>query len=173
MIKRENIRVPGISVHASGHYKSIHGTKLRRAFPGLKAGFVTPMEKEAILGDAEKLRQSLQMEKAAFYEDLIVDVDESCTEKEKIVGFYLSRNLKEPRHPGEVFFQLKKLVAANKGEYSEEEDRMILKVVEEHGETPAAWRMLSQSLGRPYRSVQGRYKQDLLHKDKTTKGKLS
>ena len=52
-------------------------------------------------------------------------------------------------------------------------DRMIMKVVEEHGGTAAAWRMLSQSLGRPYRSVQRRYKQDLLHKDKTTKGNLS
>merc|ERR1712241_1346952 len=72
-----------------------------------------------------------------------------------------------------VFFQLKKLVAVNKGEYTEEEDRMIMKVVEEHGETPAAWRMLSQSLGRTYNNVQRRYKIELRHKDKTTKGKLS
>merc|ERR1711994_500403 len=50
---------------------------------------------------------------------------------------------------------------------------MIMKVVEEHGETAAAWRMLSQSLGRPSDSVQGRYKVYLKHKDKTTKGKLS
>merc|ERR1719192_1821146 len=50
---------------------------------------------------------------------------------------------------------------------------MIMKVVEEHGETAAAWRMLSQNLGRPFKSVQSRYKQDLLHKDKTTKGNLS
>merc|ERR1712113_719469 len=95
-----------------------------------------------------------------------------CTLKENIVGHYLSRNLKEPRHPAEVFFQLKKLVA-NKGEFTEAEDRMIMKVVEEHGGTAAAWRMLSQSLGRQYKSVQRRYKLDLMHKDKTTKGKLS
>merc|ERR1711992_228345 len=93
--------------------------------------------------------------------------------KEKIIGHYLSKNLKETRHPAEVFFQLKKLAAANKGEFTEEEDRMIMKVVEEHGDTPAAWRMLSQSLGRTYKSVQGRYKKELMHKDKTTKGKLS
>merc|ERR1712241_1611490 len=72
-----------------------------------------------------------------------------------------------------VFFQLKKLVAVNKGEYTEEEDRMIMKVVKVHGETPAAWRMLSQSLGRPSDAAQKRYKQELRHKDKTTKGKLS
>ena len=52
-------------------------------------------------------------------------------------------------------------------------DRMIMKVVEEHGGTAAAWRMLSQSLGRPYSSVQRRYKIDLIHKDKTTKSKFS
>ena len=85
----------------------------------------------------------------------------------------MSRNLKEPRHPAEVFFQLKKLVAVNKGEYTEEEDRMIMKVVEEHGETAAAWRMLSQSLGRTSDSARKRYKFELRHKDKTTKGKLS
>ena len=99
---------------------------------------MTPKEKKTILEDAETLRESLKIEKAAFYENLIVDADEKCTEKEKIVGHYLSRNLKEPRHPGEVFFHLKKLVAANKGEFTEEEDRMIMKVVEEHGETAAA-----------------------------------
>ena len=59
------------------------------------------------------------MEKAAFYENLIVDANENCTEKEKIVGHYLSKNLKEPRHPAEVFFQLKRLAAANKGEFTE------------------------------------------------------
>ena len=50
---------------------------------------------------------------------------------------------------------------------------MIMKIVEQHGETPAAWRMLSQSLGRPYKNVQSHYKNHLIHKDKTTKGKMS
>ena len=176
IIKRENIQVRGISVEASlkDWVSDLwREKKNRKAFPGLKVGAMTFKDKERIQEKAEELRLSLGVEKDTFYEELIVDADENCTLKEKIVGHYLSRNLKEPRHPTEVFFQLKKLVAVNKGEYTEEEDRMIMKVVEEHGETPAAWRMLSQSLRRTYISVQGRYKVYLKHKDKTTKGKLS
>ena len=174
-IKTENIKVPGISSEASldNWIKLWRSKEIRKVFPGLKVGFMTFKDKERIQEKAEELRLSLGVEKDTFYEELIVDADENCTLKEKIVGHYLSKNLKDPRHPAEVFFQLKKLVAVNKGEYTEEEDRMIMKVVEEHGETAAAWRMLSQSLGRTYTSVRGRYKQDLMHKDKTTKGKIT
>jgi len=176
MIKKENIQVRGISVEASlkDWVSDLRREKKnRKAFPGLKVGAMTFKDKERIQEKAEELRLSLGVEKDTFYEELIVDADENCTLKEKIVGHYLSKNLKDSRHPAEVFFQLKKLAAVTKGEFTEEEDRMIMKVVEEHGETPAAWRMLSQSLRRTYISVQGRYKVYLKHKDKTTKGKLS
>ena len=60
IIKSENIQVPGISSKSSlNDWVNLQKSKeSRKVFPGLKIGFVTPKEKEAILEDAEKLRES-------------------------------------------------------------------------------------------------------------------
>ena len=86
-----------------------------------------------------------------------------------IIGHYLSQGLDHVRLACEVFQRLR-LLSLNTGDFTEEEDKIIVEFVAEQGKK---WSQLARILWRQNNSIQARYKEILQHQDKTKRGKFS
>ena len=171
----ENIRVPKVSVEVTrGSVETVMRNKrFSSKYPGVATNFVTPMETEIIRRNAEGLRTKLNTDEKLFYDELFQDQSEGSKEKLYIVGHYLSQGLEEPRHPGEVFHQLKVETYYKKGAFTDEENVKIMEAVKENGDKNATYRALEQELRRYYQTIVDQYKEYLKHQDKTSVGAFS
>ena len=129
-------------------------------YPGLKANYFTNLEESIIMENAERLKNKTINNYPSevdgdgdFFEQLFQGCETGQREKEEIVGYFLSRGLEAPRHPGEVFNQLKSMTMFTKGSYTEEEDKNIMKVVNEHGQNKESWNILEPILNRKAKSI--------------------
>merc|ERR1719342_1447757 len=107
--------------------------------------------------------------------DEVFDVDPSSDNQVtriEIIGSYLSQGLQKIRMPQEVFHRARKLLVAQKGDFSETEKRII----EEHVngcENFNEWSSLGRKLDRDPNSVLNYVQRQLKSKDKTRRGKFS
>ena len=76
--------------------------------------------------------------------------------------------------PCDVTHRGRLLFCANRKDYTQEEDEIIMKFMENEGSyTDKPWAELSIKLGRTTNSLQNRYSRHLLHTDKLKKGRFS
>ena len=174
----KNIGVPKVAVEVtrcSVETLRCNNKRYSSKYPGVTSNFVSPLETEIIKGNAEGLRTKLNIDEKLFYDELFQDQSEGSKEKENIVGHYLSRGLKEPRHPGEVFRHLKIEKFYKKGEFTDEENIKIMEAVKKNGDKVATFRSLEQDLRRYYHTIHSQYMGylKLKHQDKTLTGKLT
>ena len=95
-------------------------------------------------------------------------------EKQNIIGLWLSQGMKDVRLPCDVAHRGRLLFCANRKDYTQEEDEIIMKFMENEGShTDKPWAELSSKLGRTAQSLQNRYSRHLLHTDKLKKGRFS
>ena len=123
--------------------------------------------------NAERIRAKLNENKEDFYEALFLDQSERSSDKENIVGHFLSQGLEDARHPGDVFHQLKVETFYKKGPFTDEENIKIMEAVKENGDTSGAFRDLEKELRRRDTNIRGQYKVNLKHQDKTSSGTFS
>ena len=101
---KEDIRVPQVCVEVTrvSVISWKHGKKYSLKYPSVSANNFTPLETEIIQMNAERMRAKLTKKKEDFYEALFLDQSERSSDKENIVGHFLSQGLEEARHPGDV-----------------------------------------------------------------------
>merc|ERR1719470_400504 len=133
--------------------------------PEIKVGKFTARDDEIILENWSLLYINTQSKLGLKESDAVKEIFET-TEKDKgmrhnIVGYYLSQGLPDIRLATIVFHRARVLLCARKGEFTTEEDKVILDFVEEEGRK---WSVLAKQLRRSTtRSVKARY--DVLTKN--------
>ena len=172
---KSNMKIPKVSVDVTkvSMFSVKRNSKLRMKFPGLTGNHVTPLETEIIKRNAERFRSKLKLDKDQFYEELFLNQDAESSEKENIVGHFLSQGLEEPRHPGEVFHQLKVETFYKKGAFTDEENVKIMEDVNDKGESSDTFKDLEKELRRYCFTIRSQYREILKHEDKTSAGKFS
>ena len=134
-----------------------------------KIGFFTVKEKARILQNGDNMIKevnSLDQRRKVYKELLFGNVsDPYITEKRNILGLMFSENLSNIRLPCNVFQQVRKLTA-NRGDFSAEEDKRILKFMATTTST-TPWLDLGRILERTESSIHKRYNVILKHQDKT------
>ena len=145
---KSNMKIPKVSVDVTrvSMFSVKCSSKLRMTFPGVTGNHVTPLETEIIKRNAERFRSKLKLDKDQFYEELFLSQDAESSEKENIVGHFLSQGLKEPRHPGEVFHQLKVETFYKKGAFTDEENVKIMEDVNDKGDSSDTFKDLEKEL---------------------------
>ena len=155
--------------------------KYRILFPSVKTNCFNAFENKTMTKNTDKLAMRLSGRlkiKKEFKQDVIDklfsyhDEDHTIKVKEEIVGFILSQGLKEPRHPGEVFNQMRKLFN-DKRPYTKEEDELIMAEVDKNGPNAAAFDELERNLQRDRKSIAMHYRVILKHQNKTLDGPFS
>ena len=134
----------------------------------MKIGRFTVKEKALILQNGDNMIKevsSLDQRENVYKELLFGNVGDSfLTEKRNILGLMFSENLLNIRLPCNVFQQAR-LLTANQGEFSAEEDGIIMKYMETTtSNTP--WADLGRILERDERSIRVRYNYILKYQDK-------
>ena len=135
------------------HIKELKRTKI------LKSGGFTLQSDKLLLQQYERLLRKAEVEEAALKVELFseekTDIITCSSRREKwfllkrqLVGFWLLQELSDGdrRLPTEVYARLATLLFS--GNFSKEDDAVILAWVEEHGATK--WSHLAQRLGRCY-----------------------
>ena len=172
---KEDIRVQKMCVEVTGGSVATvkHNKRFSQKYPSVSVNHFTPLETEIIQMNAERMRAKLTKKKEDFYEALFLDQSERSSDKENIVGHFLSQGLEEARHPGDVFHQLKVETFYKKGPFTDEENIKIMEAVKENGESSGTFRDLEKELRRRDTTIWAQYRQHLKHQDKTSTGTFS
>ena len=173
---KEDIRVPKVCVEVTraSVISWKHGRKHNSLkYPSVSANHFTPLETQIIQINAERIRAKLTENKEDFYQDLFLDQSERSSDKENIVGHFLSQGLEDARHPGDVFHQLKVETFYKKGPFTDDENIKIMEAVKENGDTSGTFRDLEKELWRRDTNIRERYRDILKHQDKTSSGTFS
>ncbi len=138
--------------------KSLYDLDLKKSFPDLKIGRFsrgTTGEDGIIRQNWEKLVKEGQMKNPSkCIEDLMKldnnkESDHLSLLKRNVLGCYLAQNLPNIRHGADVFQKAVTLLYPwNEGKYTNEENELILKEVEEHGANQETFRKLAEVMGR-------------------------
>jgi len=135
----------------------------------IKIGKFTVRDKEIILQNGDNMMKEVmpRRQRRKVYKELLFGnvSDPYITEKRNILGLMFSENLPNIRLPCNVFQQVRKLTA-NRGDFSAEEDKRILKFMASTTST-TPWLDLGRILERTESSIHKRYNVILKHQDKT------
>ena len=178
IVLSENIHVPKVSL--------LSVSRIRRDFDGkfnfvkkylhetIKVGYFTPLDKALIVGNTEALLDNLSVtcrKKNNVLKEIFStnDEDEYHLEKIHILGLYLSQGMKDIRLPCDVFQTARILHLSNKDNFSDKEDEIIKKYMnnESHNLSTTPYADLSKKLNRSASSIQSRYNQILKVKSKS------
>jgi len=163
-ILAENIQVPmvalmsNISVYRNNltGFQRIHLPKNLDA--EIKVGRFTAREDKIIKENWSYLQKQTKKEPYIDQNKAITDIFLNTTKdqglKNNIVGYFLSQGLPNARLATEVFQRAKILLCAKKGDFSPEEDQVIIQFVEKEGKK---WAALAKRLERSLTTVKRRY----------------
>jgi len=142
------------SIQGQGTYGT--GVKELKKSGNLVTGHLNVKCDEIILEQFELLVSQTKVDRAALAADLLKEVRSRLQRdfmlQRQLVGFFLVQGLAalgrqhEKRLPVEVVIRLAKLLSC--GNFTKEDDTLILAWVDEHG--PVKWRQLARSIGRNY-----------------------
>ena len=112
-------------------------------------------EDEIIRRNWEKLVKELHIKNPSKCIEDMTELDKGgvthhlSSIKRNIIGCYLAQNLPNVRHGADVFQRAVAILNRwNEGKYTQEEDDLILKEVEEHGANEKTFRKLAELMGR-------------------------
>merc|ERR1719318_2276516 len=117
--------------------------------PKIKIGKFSPQDDEIILNNWCQLykdtQSKLDLEEKDAVKEIFVNTDKDKGLKNNVLGYYLTQGLPDIRLATQVFQRARVLLCATKGEFTAEEDKVIIDFVEEEGRK---WSALAKQLGR-------------------------
>ena len=120
--------------------------------PELKVGRFSVRDNEIILENWSHLKnqtsKQLQLDENDAIKAIFEDTNKDQGLKKNIVGYFLSQGLPDTRLATEVFQRARILLSSRKGNFTPEEDQIILDFVEKEGKKWAALTKLLKIVGR-------------------------